>query len=77
MPHFKVRSEHHGTDAPVVLVTAFRIQPNQQHMYRPMTHLNTGTVRRASAGDWIVSQPNEDPCIMLHEDFHANYEQAD
>ena len=77
MAYFHVKAEHRDQSVPPVLITAFRVGPHQSHRYRPMLHIGTGTVRMPADGDWVVSQPNEEPVVMLHETFLSNYEQAD
>jgi hypothetical protein len=77
MGYFRVRLEHLEPGAADVLIQGFRVQSGPiQSRHRPMLHLSTGVVRMPSAGDWIVSKPDEGSIIMLHEDFIANYEPA-
>ncbi len=76
MATFRVKREHREAGAPDHLVEAFRVGPHQSHRYRAMPSLDTGVTRLPSDGDWVVSEPNEEPCHMRHETFLSNYEAA-
>lgn len=75
MATFKVKAEHQDPSVPPTLVEAYRVQPRQEHRFRPMMHLSCGVERMPSAGDWIVSRDGQS-VIVLHEDFERNYEPA-
>ena len=69
MAYLHVKAEHREQSAPPVLITAFRVGPDQITAIGRCFIWAPVPVRMRAEGDWVVSQPNEEPVVMLHETF--------
>ncbi len=70
MPYF--RPSHPDPEHPPVIVEVYRVL-NSNIRYRHALNIRTGTARRPSIGDWIVSVKDGQTHIEMHESFAKNY----